>query len=106
MLTTGVFHRGRKVKASGKGAQSKTLFDGEWLEGQKKALILLNPHSKIILEEGIVSDAEFLANSNIMDYSLLLGVDSEQKHLACGLVDTIGQHSACHPCFKFSSLST
>ena len=22
---------------------------------------------------------------------LLLGVDSEQKHLACGLVDTIGQ---------------
>jgi 1-phosphatidylinositol-3-phosphate 5-kinase len=98
--------RGRKVKPSGKGPQSKTLFDGEWLEGQKRALILLHPHSKIILEEGISSDADFLAQSNIMDYSyvlrsfssqtltikhsLLLGVDSEQRHLACGLVDTIG----------------
>jgi len=84
---------GRKVKPSGKGPQSKTLFDGEWLEGQKRALILLHPHSKIILEEGISGDADFLAQSNIMDYSLLLGVNSEQKHLACGLVDTIGSYT-------------
>ncbi len=60
---------GRKVKPSGKGPQSKTMFDGEWLEGQKKALILLHPHSKTILEEGISGDAEFLASSNVMDYS-------------------------------------
>lgn len=84
---------GRKVKPSGKGPQSKTLFDGEWLEGQKKALILLHPHSKTILEEGISADADFLASANIMDYSLLLGVDSEQRHLACGLVDTIGSYT-------------
>jgi 1-phosphatidylinositol-3-phosphate 5-kinase len=62
-------HRGRKVKPNSKGPQSKTLFDGEWLEGQKKALILLHPHSKTILEEGISGDADFLAQSNIMDYS-------------------------------------
>ncbi|PVF97022.1 hypothetical protein CPB86DRAFT_874463 [Serendipita vermifera] len=84
---------GRKVKPTGKGPQSKTLFDGEWLEGQKKALILLHPHSKTVLEEGISDDADFLASSNIMDYSLLLGVDSEQKHIACGLVDTIGSYT-------------
>lgn len=84
---------GRKVKPNSKGGQSQTLFDGEWLEGQKKALILLHPHSKTVLEEGIHEDCEFLAQSNIMDYSLLLGVDSEQKHIACGLVDTIGSYT-------------
>ncbi|KAG8839645.1 hypothetical protein FRC18_009575 [Serendipita sp. 400] len=84
---------GRKVKPSGKGPQSKTLFDGEWIEGQKKALILLHPHSKIVLEEGISLDTEFLAQSNIMDYSLLLGVDKTRDHLACGLVDTIGSYT-------------
>lgn len=77
--------------------------------GQKKALILLHPHSKTVLEEGISGDAEFLSSANIMDYScvdiqlrryrltnilrLLLGVDSEQKQIACGLVDTIGSYT-------------
>lgn len=75
--------------------------------GQQKALILLQPRSKSILKEAIRSDADFLARSNIMDYScarifqsisaftqlltrLLLGIDQEKKHIACGLVDTIG----------------
>ena len=29
---------GRKIKPSGKGPQSKTLFDGEWLEGEPNCL--------------------------------------------------------------------
>lgn len=82
--------QGRKVKAkhSGKHQNSKTLFDGEWIEGmflpwvslawtpvlmirpgQQKALILLQPRSKSVLKEAIRSDADFLAKSNIMDYS-------------------------------------
>ncbi|KAG8835679.1 hypothetical protein FRC17_001868 [Serendipita sp. 399] len=61
---------GRKVKPNAKGPQSKTLFDGEWIEGQRKDPILLHPHSKIVLEEGISLDTDFLAQSNIMDYSL------------------------------------
>ena len=72
--------------------------------------MLVQPHSKIILREGIKNDAEFLSKSNIMDYSyvflsilfsyevslsplifsLLLGVDEEKRQIACGLVDTIG----------------
>ncbi len=60
--------QGRKVKASS-GSNSKTLFDGEWIEGQQRGLTLVRPHSKVVLQEAIRADCEFLAKSNIMDYS-------------------------------------
>ncbi|KAF5349966.1 hypothetical protein D9756_009237 [Leucocoprinus leucothites] len=96
--------QGRKVKTkqggggggSGSGGgvkSSRTLFDGEWIEGQQRMLVLLQPHSKAILREALRNDADFLAKSNIMDYSLLLGVDEEKKQIACGLVDTIGSYT-------------
>ncbi|KAJ3730406.1 hypothetical protein C8R42DRAFT_6170 [Lentinula raphanica] len=88
--------QGRKVKAgtdSTAGHKSKTLFDGEWIEGQQQTLTLVRPHSKAVLREAIKSDADFLSKSNIMDYSLLLGVDIERKQIACGLVDTIGSYT-------------
>ncbi|KDQ21242.1 hypothetical protein BOTBODRAFT_60985 [Botryobasidium botryosum FD-172 SS1] len=83
--------QGRKVKVGeAAGAAKKTLFDSEWIEDQQKGLLLVQPHSKAILQEAIRSDAEFLAKNNIMDYSLLLGIDEDRHELACGLVDTIG----------------
>ncbi|KAJ3784336.1 hypothetical protein GGU10DRAFT_388377 [Lentinula aff. detonsa] len=87
--------QGRKVKPgnSATGRTSQTLFDGEWIEGQEQTLTLVRPHSKAILREAIKSDADFLSKSNIMDYSLLLGVDIEHKQIACGLVDTIGSYT-------------
>ncbi|KAI0773107.1 hypothetical protein BD413DRAFT_539189 [Trametes elegans] len=84
--------QGRKVKASS-GGSSKTLFDGEWIEGQQRALTLVRPHSKVILQEAVKADCDFLARSNIMDYSLLLGIDDENKQMICGLVDTIGSYT-------------
>ncbi|KAJ3508125.1 hypothetical protein NLJ89_g5924 [Agrocybe chaxingu] len=84
--------QGRKVKSQGNGT-TKTLFDGEWIEGQQRTLTLVHPYSKVILRDAIKTDAEFLAKSNIMDYSLLLGVDEEKKQIACGLVDTIGSYT-------------
>ncbi|KAF9456920.1 hypothetical protein BDZ94DRAFT_1326638 [Collybia nuda] len=88
--------QGRKVKTRGglrEPQRSKTLFDGEWIEGQQKTLMLVRPHSKQILQAAIKSDAEYLSRSNIMDYSLLVGVDEERKQIACGLVDTIGSYT-------------
>uniref|UniRef100_D8Q809 PIPK domain-containing protein n=2 Tax=Schizophyllum commune (strain H4-8 / FGSC 9210) TaxID=578458 RepID=D8Q809_SCHCM len=85
--------QGRKVKAAQSQQTAKTLFDGEWIEGQQRTLTLLRPHSKAVLREAIRADAEFLAKSNIMDYSLLLGIDNEKKQIACGLVDTIGSYT-------------
>ncbi|PFH47220.1 hypothetical protein AMATHDRAFT_68153 [Amanita thiersii Skay4041] len=85
----------RKVKAAGTGESSearrkRTLFDGEWIEDQQRTLMLVRPEFKKALQEALRSDADFLARMNIMDYSLLLGIDVEGKQLFCGLVDTIG----------------
>jgi len=85
--------QGRKVKASSNPSASKTLFDSEWIEGQQRALTLVYPISKVIFEEAVRADCDFLARSNIMDYSLLLGVDEERKQIHCGLVDTIGSYT-------------
>lgn len=38
-------------------------------EGQQRALTLVHPHSKVVLQDAIKADCEFLARSNIMDYS-------------------------------------
>ncbi|GLB42601.1 putative phosphatidylinositol-4-phosphate 5-Kinase [Lyophyllum shimeji] len=88
--------QGRRVRpANGfKVAQNpKTLYDGEWIEGQQKSLMLVRPHSKHVLQTAVNNDAEFLAKSNIMDYSLLVGVNEEDKVIVCGLVDTIGSYT-------------
>ena len=61
--------QGRKVKASSNSSASKTLFDSEWIEGQQRALTLVNPISKAIFQEATKADCDFLSRSNIMDYS-------------------------------------
>ncbi|KAG5651993.1 hypothetical protein H0H81_006675 [Sphagnurus paluster] len=79
--------QGRKVKPSNAPRapqRSQTLFDGDWIEGQQKALMLLRPHSKHVLRTAIKTDAEFLAK---------IGINEEQKEIACGLVDTIGSYT-------------
>lgn len=38
------------------------------------------------VESAIRRDTEFLASSNIMDYSLLVGIDEAKKELSVGIV--------------------
>ncbi|KAK4684262.1 hypothetical protein P7C73_g5929, partial [Tremellales sp. Uapishka_1] len=81
---------GRRV---GKMTSSSTLFDGEWLEGQHRAPVLLHPHAKRILHEAVANDTKFLSNQSVMDYSLLLGLDEDKKEMVVGLVDAIGSYN-------------
>jgi hypothetical protein len=39
------------------------------LIGQQRTLMLVRPHSKIVLREAIKNDSDFLCRSNVMDYS-------------------------------------
>ncbi|ORY33694.1 hypothetical protein BCR39DRAFT_518613 [Naematelia encephala] len=81
---------GRKVA---KISQGCTLFDGEWLEGMSREPILLHPHAKRILTEALTLDTRFLSSQSIMDYSLLLGLDTSKSELVVGLVDAIGSYN-------------
>lgn len=77
------------------GTTPQTLFDAEWNDNQQniQTAILIQPHSRELLLQAIRNDADFLARSNIMDYSLLLGIDRDKKEIVCGLVDFIGSYT-------------
>nr|CAI5827442.1 unnamed protein product [Callosobruchus analis] len=47
------------------------------------------PHSKSVLMSAIQNDTEFLATQSVMDYSLLVGLDEENKELVLGIIDYI-----------------
>lgn len=44
------------------------------------------PHSKIILNQAINDDAEFLTTQLVMDYSLLVGLDEDSGELVLGII--------------------
>lgn len=47
------------------------------------------PHSKEVLLAAIQNDTEFLSTQSVMDYSLLVGLDSKNKELVLGIIDYI-----------------
>lgn len=67
--------------------QLSTFSTGSW----SKPLYILS-HSRAILKEAIKSDATFLEKNYVMDYSLLLGLDSDENCLVVGI---IGKQSNC-----------
>lgn len=60
--------------------------------------------SKTLLNIGIINDTLFLSIVNVVDYSLLVGVNEETKELVVGIIDyfrcydiikKIGQNEMC-----------
>ncbi|KAF7268563.1 hypothetical protein GWI33_018316 [Rhynchophorus ferrugineus] len=47
------------------------------------------PHSKEVLLAAIQNDTEFLSTQSVMDYSLLVGLDTQNKELVLGIIDYI-----------------
>lgn len=46
----------------------------------------MHEQSKAILELAIENDTDFLSKSNIMDYSLLVGIDNDKHEMTVGIV--------------------
>lgn len=46
----------------------------------------LREHSKRILRGALYNDSKFLADINVMDYSLVVGFDSKKNELVIGIV--------------------
>jgi 1-phosphatidylinositol-3-phosphate 5-kinase len=49
----------------------------------------MRDHSKRILRTALYNDTLFLSNLNVMDYSLVVGVDVDRHELVVGIVDYI-----------------
>jgi 1-phosphatidylinositol-3-phosphate 5-kinase len=49
----------------------------------------LREHGKLMLRGALWNDTKFLQSVNVMDYSLLVGVDEQSNELVLGIVDYI-----------------
>ena len=47
------------------------------------------PHSKVVLMQAILADTLFLADSHIMDYSLLVALDREKGEVVVGIIGKV-----------------
>lgn len=65
------------------------LLDENLLEVSYTNPLYLRDHSKGILRAALWNDTLFLSNLNVMDYSLVVGIDQERKELVIGIVDYI-----------------
>ncbi|CAG8513560.1 6429_t:CDS:10 [Cetraspora pellucida] len=69
--------RNRHVQSTGK--ENEVLLDEN----------LVEQHAKKLLHESLFNDTLFLARHNVMDYSLLVGIDEEKRELVVGILDFI-----------------
>ncbi|CAK9324031.1 unnamed protein product [Citrullus colocynthis] len=72
---------------------NKVLLDLNLLEALRTKPILLGSKAKRNLERAIWNDTSFLASIDVMDYSLLVGVDEERKELVLGIIDFMRQYT-------------
>ncbi|KAJ3019368.1 UNVERIFIED_CONTAM: 1-phosphatidylinositol-3-phosphate 5-kinase [Siphonaria sp. JEL0065] len=76
--------RNRHVQSTGK--QNQVLLDENLLEYLCESPIFIREYSKRILRASVWNDTLFLSKMDVMDYSLLVGIDEEKKELVVGIV--------------------
>ncbi|KAK2461486.1 hypothetical protein APHAL10511_005949 [Amanita phalloides] len=77
--------RNRHVQSTGR--ENEVLLDENLVETAHLHPFYLREHSKRILRGALCNDSKFLADINVMDYSLVCGVDSQKNELVIGIVD-------------------
>jgi hypothetical protein len=50
--------------------------------------LFVGQHSKRVLRHSLWNDTLFLAKMNVMDYSLVIGIDEEHRELVLGIIGT------------------
>ncbi|KAK3130019.1 hypothetical protein QOZ80_6BG0487890 [Eleusine coracana subsp. coracana] len=72
---------------------NKVLLDSNLIEALHTKPIFLESKAKRSLERAVWNDTSFLASLDVMDYSLLVGVDEEKKELVVGIIDFLRQYT-------------
>lgn len=72
---------------------NNVLLDMNLLETLRTKPIFLGSKAKRSLERAVWNDTSFLASNDVMDYSLLVGVDEERKELVLGIIDYMRQYT-------------
>ncbi|KAL3632853.1 hypothetical protein CASFOL_025837 [Castilleja foliolosa] len=72
---------------------NKVLLDQNLIEEMPTSPIFVGNESKRLLERAIWNDTAFLASIDVMDYSLLVGVDDEKNELVFGIINIMRQYT-------------
>ncbi|ORY91449.1 hypothetical protein BCR35DRAFT_274133 [Leucosporidium creatinivorum] len=80
--------RNRHVQVT-KERPNEVLMDENLVEISLLSPLYVREESKRYLKAAIFNDSLFLSNLNVMDYSLVVGVDSVKQELVVGIVDFI-----------------
>jgi len=69
-----------------------TFLDGDFLEFTSGHPLPLNDRAKAVFHMSILNDTLFLSIINVLDYSILVGIDSERMELVVGIIDFMRQY--------------
>ncbi|KNA25952.1 hypothetical protein SOVF_001970 [Spinacia oleracea] len=72
---------------------NKVLLDQNLIEAMPTSPIFVGNKAKRLLERAVWNDTNFLASVDVMDYSLLVGVDKEKHELVLGIIDFMRQYT-------------
>lgn len=79
--------RNRKVAETGKA--NEVLLDENMVEYIYETPVFVREHSKRMLRASLYNDTLFLTKMNVMDYSLVIGLDEENNTIVAGIIDYI-----------------
>ncbi|KAK8921877.1 1-phosphatidylinositol-3-phosphate 5-kinase FAB1B [Platanthera zijinensis] len=72
---------------------NKVLLDQNLIEAMPTSPIFVDNKAKRLLERAVWNDTSFLASVDVMDYSLLVGVDEVKNELVVGIIDFMRQYT-------------
>ncbi|OEL14943.1 putative 1-phosphatidylinositol-3-phosphate 5-kinase FAB1C [Dichanthelium oligosanthes] len=72
---------------------NRVLLDSNLIEALHTKPMFLGSKAKRKLERAVWNDTSFLASLDVMDYSLLVGIDEEKKELVVGIIDFLRQYT-------------
>jgi 1-phosphatidylinositol-3-phosphate 5-kinase len=69
-----------------------TLLDGDFLEFTNGRPLPLSDRAKAVFHMSVLNDTLFLSIINVLDYSILVGIDEEKMELVVGIIDFMRQY--------------
>ncbi|KAL4281655.1 hypothetical protein GQ457_03G031520 [Hibiscus cannabinus] len=86
----GALHARFSSAAEGSG---DVLLDQNFVNDMNSSPLYVSNQAKRLLQRAVWNDTTFLNSINVMDYSLLVGVDTQRQELVCGIIDYLRQYT-------------
>jgi len=78
------------------GEQNEVLLDENMVEFIYENPLFVREHAKKFLRACLWNDTLFLERNQVMDYSLMIGIDEEKKELVIGLIGKLCSYLMNH----------